>query len=83
MPERIDALHATLIEAVEGGNLLTAQARLSEFVEMAPADSRLVGLSERVSALPQVISSLEAAALAEAEGDYDRCRRQRRGCDAS
>ena len=70
LPERIDALHATLIEAVEGGNLLTAQARLSEFVEMAPADSRLVGLSERVSALPQVISSLEAAALAEAEGDY-------------
>ena len=37
---------------------------------MAPADSRLVDLSERVSALPQVIDSLEAAALAKTEGDY-------------
>ena len=58
LPERIDALHATLIGAVEAGDLLPAQARLKELVEMAPADSRLVDLSERVSALPQVILSL-------------------------
>ena len=70
LPERIDALLATLTQAIEAGELLAAQARLSELAEMAPADSRLVDLSERVSALPQVIGSLEAAALAEAEGDY-------------
>jgi tetratricopeptide (TPR) repeat protein len=70
LPERINALLATLTQAIEAGELLAAQARLSELVEMAPADSRLVDLSERVSALPQVIGSLAAAALAEAEGDY-------------
>ena len=70
LPERIDALLATLTLAIEAGDLLAAQARLHEFVEMAPADSRLVDLSERVNALPQVIGSLEAAALAEAEDDY-------------
>jgi len=74
LPERIDALLATLTQAIEAGELMAAQARLSELVEMAPADSRLVDLSERVSALPQVIGSLAAAALAEA---------QRRGRDAS
>ena len=70
LPGRIDALLATLTQAIEAGDLLAAQARLSELVEMAPADSRLVDLSERASALPQVIGSLAAAALAEAEGDY-------------
>ena len=70
LPERIDTLLATVIQAIETGELLAAQARLSELVEMAPADSRLVDLSERVSALPQVIDSLEAAALAKTEGDY-------------
>ena len=58
LPGRIDALLATLTQAIEAGDL------------MAPADSRLVDLSERVSALPRVIGSLDAAALAEAEGDY-------------
>ena len=70
LPERIDALLATLTLAIEAGDLLAAQARLNESVEMAPADSRLVDLNERVSALPQVISALEAAALAEAGDDY-------------
>lgn len=70
LPERIDALLATLTLAIEAGDLLAAQARLNESVEMAPADSRLVDLSERVSTLPQVISALEAAALAEAGDDY-------------
>jgi tetratricopeptide (TPR) repeat protein len=70
LPGRIDALLATLTLAIEAGDLLVAQARLNQLVEMAPADSRLVDLSERVDALPQVIGSLEAAALAETEGDY-------------
>ena len=70
LPERIDALRATLTLAIEAGDLLAAQARLSEFVEMAPADSRVIDLSERVSALPQVIGALEAAALAEAADDF-------------
>jgi tetratricopeptide (TPR) repeat protein len=70
LPGRIDALLATLTLAIEAGDLLAAQARLNQLVEMAPADSRLVDLSERVDALPQVIGSLEAAALAETEGDY-------------
>ena len=70
LPGRIDALLATLTQAIEAGDLMAAQARLSELIEMAPADSRLVDLSERVSALPQVIGSLDASALAEAEGDY-------------
>ena len=70
LPERIDALRATLTLAIEAGDLLAAQARLSEFVEMAPADLRVIDLSERVSALPQVIGALEAAALAEAADDF-------------
>ena len=70
LPGRIDALFATLTLAIEASDLLAAQARLNELAEMAPADRRLVDLSERVSALPQVIGSLEAAALAETEGDY-------------
>ena len=70
LPGRIDALFATLTLAIEAGDLLAAQARLNELVEMAPTDSRVFDLSDRVSALPQVIGSLEAAALAEAENDY-------------
>ena len=69
LPERIEALHETLIGAIEAGDVLSAQARFAELSEMAPTDFRLISLEERITALPAVIAALARAAEAEATGD--------------
>ena len=69
LPERIEALHATVTTEIERGELLAAQARFDELQEMAPADIRLITLEPRIAALPRVIAALEAAAAAETEGN--------------
>ena len=69
LPERIEALHKTLIAEIERGELLPAQTRFNALQEIAPADSRLVALETRIDALPEVTAALETAAAAETAGD--------------
>lgn len=69
LPERSEALHDTLVTAIENGDVLAAQARFSELAEMAPADTRLIALEDRIAALPAVIAALDSAAEREASGD--------------
>jgi hypothetical protein len=69
LPERIEALHETLTGAIEAGDVVSAQARFTELPEMAPADTRLIPLEERITALPAVIAALARATEAEATGD--------------
>ena len=69
LPERIEALHTTLVAEIERGELLPAQTGFNALQEMAPADSRLVALETRIDALPEVTAALETAAAAETAGD--------------
>ena len=69
LPERIEALHDTLVSAIESGDVLAAKARFSELAEMAPADIRLIALEDRLAALPAVIAALDTAAEREASGN--------------
>ena len=71
LPERSEALHDTLVTAIENGDVLAAQARFSELAEMAPSDIRLIALEDRLAALPAVIAALDTAAEREASGDLD------------
>ena len=69
LPERSEALHDTLVTAIENGDVLAAQARFSELAEMAPADIRLITLEDRLAALPAVIAALDSAAERETSGN--------------
>ncbi len=69
LPERIEALHTTLVAEIERGALLPAQTGFNALQEIAPADSRLVALETRIDALPEVTAALETAAAAETAGD--------------
>ncbi len=69
LPERSEALHDTLVAAVERVDVLAAQARFNELAEMTPTDIRLIALEDRIAALPAVIAALEAAAENEALGN--------------
>ena len=69
LPERSEALHDTLVTAIENGDVLAAQARFTELAEMAPSDIRLIALEDRLAALPAVIAALDTAAEREASGD--------------
>lgn len=69
LPNRIEALYATVVTEIERGELLGAQARFTALQEMAPADSRLVNLEARIATLPEVIAALASASEAEAAED--------------
>ena len=69
LPGRIEALHNTLVSAIENGDVLAAQARFTKLAEMAPADIRLIALKDRLAALPTVIAALENATDKEASGN--------------
>ena len=69
LPTRIEALHDTVIAAIELGDMLAAPARFTELSEMAPADVRLIALEDRIRALPEVVAALQAAESAEAARD--------------
>ncbi len=68
LPERIETLHASVVSAIEAGEVLTAQAGFTELAQMAPADIRLITLEDRIGSLPNVVVALEAAATAEKGG---------------
>ena len=71
LPDRMDALHAEIIGAIESADPLAANRGFEQMQRMAPEDIRLIDLALRIASLPTVIDYLSQADTAEAAGALD------------
>ncbi len=71
LPKRIEDLHSRILDAIESLELLAAQDLFVKLSQIAPEDIRLINLTDRLAALPDVIRQLEQAESAAEAGDFE------------
>ena len=69
IPDRVDAQLLRATEAVETGDIAAATTALEMAQLIEPENPQLAPLRQRVEALPQLLATMEQAAVAEQQGD--------------